>query len=105
MMRILHMAQTPNKNCWCRNGGPPTEITSEDAELSRIPEEMRLKHRRFWKCVSYCDLVSTIEGGQRIALGYLAGEKWTPAHPHWHKPLPLPVPKPKRGGGKITRSR
>jgi hypothetical protein len=96
------MAQTLNKNCWCRSGGPPIEITDDERELAGIPEEIRLKHIRFWKCDSYCDVISTIDGGQRIALGYLVGEKWTVANAQWHKPLPLPVPKAKGGGGRST---
>ncbi|HEV8440534.1 MAG TPA: hypothetical protein VGT40_20790 [Methylomirabilota bacterium] len=93
------MTQTPRKQCWCRNGAPPVEIPTNELANAGIPEEVLVKHRRFWKCRAYCDIVSTVEGGQRIALGYLTGEKWTAVNPEWHRPLPIPVPRPKRGGG------
>ena len=93
------MTTTPRKECWCGHGEPPVEITPKALAMAGVPEEVLVRHRRFWQCRAYCDIVSTIEGSQRVALGYLMGEKWTAANPQWHRPLPMPVPRQKRGGG------
>jgi hypothetical protein len=88
--------EPPRKECWCGHAEPPVEIASIELAKAGVPEEILVKHRRFWKCAAYCDMVSTVEGGYRIALGFLRGETWTAARPQWHRPLPVPVPAPKR---------
>ena len=93
------MTQPSRKECWCGHTEPPVEILPSELVAAGIPEELLVRHRRFWQCRSYCEIVSATEGGQRVALGYLSGSKWTAANPDWHRPLAIPTLRAKRGGG------
>src|SRR5262249_56863063 len=90
------MTTTSRKECWCGKSEPPVEITPKALAMAGVPEEVLVRHRRFLQCRAYCDIVSTIEGGQRVALGDLLGGEWAAANPQWHPPPPLAPPPPER---------
>ena len=73
------------RSCWCRVGGVLVRPVTED-ELAGVPRAVRNAHGPLFICRGYCRVVSTIEDGRRIAVGYLNPE-WLRADPLAHRPL------------------